>query len=486
MVNNLLTVWGTIGSVLLAILILLMMITIHEFGHYVVGKILKFKIDEFSIGFGPALFKKKRKKSDEIFALRLIPLGGYCAFAGEDELEEERKKRPKKKRKKKNGDTMSEDEPAKEPFTEMEEEIQTPSDTILITPVPEERMGEGAPAQSIAECAAPSAEVPAEGNISLEPAKEGINAPDAPSEEGENAPAQPAKHADDGLFTHKKPWQRILVLLAGAFMNYLLAVVLIIILFASYGQSLIKVGGIEAAEEYPAEYSLRADDILLSVNGKGIYVPADLYYGLNGKKEGTIVKFSVLRMQEDGSYQMQTAEVMLRSDVKVRNSTDYATVWPALGIDVKTEVDEENGVKTSYYLIGTTYHRFGFFDTIGRSFMYSFKISGSIFRVIGELFTGRIGIKSLGGPVTTITTTSKFVAANGFRGFLEMAAFIGVNLAVVNLMPIPALDGSKIVFTIIEWIRKKPISRKVEAVIHAVGLVLLFAFAIVVDVLQFI
>ena len=88
MVNNLLSAWSTVGSVLLAILILLVMITIHELGHYLAGKILQFKIDEFSIGFGPALYKRRSKKTGEVFALRLIPLGGYCAFAGEDGLEE--------------------------------------------------------------------------------------------------------------------------------------------------------------------------------------------------------------------------------------------------------------------------------------------------------------------------------------------------------------------------------------------------------------
>lgn len=73
MANQILSVWGTIGSVVLAIFILLVMITVHEFGHYLAGKILRFKIDEFSIGFGPALFKHKSKKSGEVFALRLIP-----------------------------------------------------------------------------------------------------------------------------------------------------------------------------------------------------------------------------------------------------------------------------------------------------------------------------------------------------------------------------------------------------------------------------
>ena len=74
--------------VLLAILVLMFMIMIHESGHYFAGKILKFKINEFSIGFGPAIFTKTMK-SGEIFSLRWIPLGGYCAFKGEDEDEEE-------------------------------------------------------------------------------------------------------------------------------------------------------------------------------------------------------------------------------------------------------------------------------------------------------------------------------------------------------------------------------------------------------------
>ena len=69
--------------ILLAIFVLLMMVTIHEFGHYVAGKLLGFKINEFSIGFGPALFKKT-KKNGEVFSIRLIPLGGYCAFEGEE------------------------------------------------------------------------------------------------------------------------------------------------------------------------------------------------------------------------------------------------------------------------------------------------------------------------------------------------------------------------------------------------------------------
>ena len=106
-----------------------------------------------------------------------------------------------------------------------------------------------------------------------------------------------------------------------------------------------------------------------------------------------------------------------------------------------------------------------------------------MFTTLGQLLTGALGINKVGGTITTIKMTSEIVSY-GFKYILEIMAYIGVNLAVFNLLPIPALDGSKVVFTAIEWIRGKPVNRKVEAIIHAVGLVLLFGFAIFVDLLQ--
>ena len=415
--NNLLSVWGTIGSVLLAVLILLVMITVHEFGHWLAGKILKFKINEFSIGFGPAIFKHKNKKTDEVFAVRVIPLGGYCAFDDEDGLEEE-----------------------------------TPADG---TPVFEEEF----PRETAAE---------AQVSEKTEPAA---------------APAEPVGQAEKprgGKFNEKKPWQRIIVLVAGALMNYLLALFLIVVCFFAYGQTMAGVYKAEASEEFAAEYSLKEGDLFLQAEGKNLYLSTDLASALNGKKKWDLVSLRISRIvvdEESGERNRQemTVEIQLRRDVNVRNSADLDDVWQALGIAF------EDGVAQ----VGSGSYRFGFFETLGRSFVYSFKIAGSIFKVIGELLTGNLGISALGGPITTIKMTSQ-VASHSFRNFLEIAGFIGVNLAVFNLLPIPALDGSKVVFTVIEWIRGKPISRKVEAVIHAVGFVLLLGFAVLVDILQFI
>lgn len=92
-----------------------------------------------------------------------------------------------------------------------------------------------------------------------------------------------------------------------------------------------------------------------------------------------------------------------------------------------------------------------------------------------------MGLEAAGGTITVITTIAE-VSASGFGAFLYVMAVISANLAVMNLLPIPALDGSRMVFTLIEMIFRKPVPRKVEAVIHAVGLVLLILLAVFLDI----
>lgn len=364
-------VLSTIGSVLLAILILLAMITVHEFGHYIAGKALKFKINEFAIGFGPKLFKRTSKKTGEVFSVRALPLGGFCAFEGED-----------------------------------------------------------------------------------------------------------GEESGEGAFINKAPWKRIIVLIAGPLTNYILALLLIIISTFTFGQMVFKIGSVaeyegENAAVY-AEYSLKEGDRIIKANGKNVYLVTDMMNALNGAEEGEKISFSV-----DREGRIIDIEVMLRADCKFESSASASGVWRALGLGTVTRNDGE------YWDVSAEGYRFGFFDTLGRSFVYSFKIAGTIFRVLGELLTGHIGLSAMGGPVTTIKLTSE-IASQNVQSFLEIAAYIGVNLAVFNLLPIPALDGSKVVFCLIEWIFRKPVPRKIEAIIHSVGFILILAFAILVDVLQFV
>jgi len=360
--------WQIAQAVFLAIIILLAMICVHEFGHFLAGRILHFKIDEFSIGFGPAIFKRRGKKHGTLFSIRLLPLGGYCSFDGEE--------------------------------------------------------GEGSSPQA---------------------------------------------------FVNKPPWQRIIVLISGALMNYLLALVLIIIGYFAFGQPCYKVERVTPSEEFSQEFLLEEGDVLLSCEGRDIYLSTDLISALNGKLGGDTVEMEVLRGGEK-----RKVTVALRSDCVFENSSQMSRVWKALGADT---YEGEDG--NLYWSVSSQNVRLSFFATLGHSFAYSFKTVGAIFKVLGELLTGNLGLSAMGGPISTVAMTGE-MAVQGPQSFLQVAAYIGINLAVFNLLPIPALDGSKVVFCLIEWIFKKPVPRKIEAVIHAVGLAAILIFAVAVDIIRYV
>ncbi|MBD5584528.1 MAG: site-2 protease family protein, partial [Clostridia bacterium] len=278
-------------------------------------------------------------------------------------------------------------------------------------------------------------------------------------------------------FTSKAPWKRIIVLIAGPLMNYVLALFLIIISMFGFGQQVFKIGGMEQVEGEDTaiytEHSLEEGDLILKVNGKKIYLVTDIMSALDGKKQGDTVPVEVSNNGE-----RITRDIVLRDECEFESSAQTSIIWRAFGVG--TVVTDER----KFWNINADNYRYGFFETLGDSFVYSFKIAGTIFKVLGELFTGSLGLNAMGGPVTTIKLTSE-IASQGLQSFLEIASYIGVNLAVFNLLPIPALDGSKVIFCLIEWIFKKPVPRKVEAVIHGVGFILILVFAVVVDILQF-
>ncbi len=363
-------VMGYIGYIALAVLVLLIMITVHEFGHYIAGKIFGFGIEEFAIGFGPKIFSKT-KKNGEVFSVRLLPIGGFCAFRGED------------------------------------------------------------------------------------------NESDDPT-----------------AFNNKKWWQRIIVLISGALMNFVLALLIIILMFSIYGQTALVAYKTEPTTDvmYTAENSFLDKDVIIKANGKNIYLSTDLMDAVKDKKAGDTVEFLIYR---DGKE--VTIDLMLRADTDFKNVEDNKTLFSALGILCETNAETGEITKSGLYVTGI---KFNFFRTIARSFEYSIKLALSIFTIIGQLLTGALGIKSMGGTVTTISVTAEAIKVGGFRNLLNISSFIGVNLAVFNLLPVPALDGSRVVFTLIEGITKKPINRRVEGIIHTVGLVLLLLFAVFVDLQQ--
>ena len=107
-------------------------------------------------------------------------------------------------------------------------------------------------------------------------------------------------------------------------------------------------------------------------------------------------------------------------------------------------------------------------------------------KVNGFLYcSGQIAINQLGGPISTISQMT-MVASYGLANFLYLLPLLAANLAIFNILPIPGLDGSHVIFTGIEWARGKPIKRSVENAIHGWGILLLFAFVIIIDVVHLI
>ena len=510
--NNLLApaVLQTIFGIVIAILVLLLTITVHEFGHYIVGKILKFKITEFAIGMGPAIYKKK-KKNGEIFSIRIFPLGGFCAFEGEDDAGSP-------------GANKKDYEDNKKATSEQE--------TVF----------EGMP------------EPNADDSKNLE-TSEAIELKTAKTELSPNA------------FDNKKPWERILVLIAGGITNIIFAILIVAINFSIYGHFCLTAGEVKPANgAIEQDASLLPGDKLIEIDGHYLYLTSDLGV-LKGKKQGDRVKVKI----ERNGKQIET-EVALRSDVENVSLTDYFECFDALGIGTTLifSTTDENGIfPNGAYLVGlsngvsltpteriysvnefiealsgfksgdkvsfiindgedkiltievpngfedvkngeyasgkeklaaykkhfkldgfyiqydiqSTESRLGFFEGLYRAPVYGFKTTIVSLQSLWGLLSGEVGIDQVSGPVGTISMTSQIVSM-GFNYVLEMLAMIGISIGVFNLLPIPALDGGRVVFVIIEWIRGKPIKKSIEGTIHFVGLVALLGFAILVDLLK--
>lgn len=405
-------VFTYIGYVIVAILALMLMIIIHESGHYLAGKILGFKIDEFSIGFGPAIFQRKNKKTGEIFSIRPIPIGGFCAFHGEDE-EESGKQNPYINQEIANdgrrgilaylNDDMAVDADKIEPFDEVKEDK-----------------------------------------------KKGV---------------LPYLNENKGLrFNDQPAWKRLIVLFSGAFFNFLSAIFIITIYFTAYGQILPVV-----ANTYDVESGMHVfqeGDVVLAVNGKqvNIMVQDDLYNTFANL--GDTATFKVLR---DGE--------AIELTVHKQNYTYTETKKDDAGNEYET-TETKYGFGIAY---GFARVKLSFFRAFGRAFGFCFFIVFKILASLGALITGKVGIETAGGTITVVKTIAE-VSSAGFDAFLYVVAVISANLAVMNLLPIPALDGSRMLFTFIEMIFRKPVPRKIEGIIHTVGLGVLLILVVFLDV----
>ena len=424
--GSLLSALQSVGNIVLALLVFMFMITVHEFGHFLAGRLLKFQINEFAVGMGPKLISKKAKDGTT-YSLRVLPFGGFCAFEGENE-------------------------------------------------------------------------------------------------DGEKNPR---------AFNNQKPWKRIIVLLSGALFNFISAVIICAIVFVSYGETVVKVN--DVYEYAPTINQQLEGKILYKIDGKKLFVIDGISHYLDEEmtievidENGNIQTIEgVLRgsyvtptvklvgtdlLSDDGAHKIVKGDTLYSvtlADGSVKyfsQAGDYESITSQIdGAFVLTVIDG-SGVHYKYtiadnlYLsqrisieetsytgvgmsIGYIKHKFSFGEAMSRVLPYCGETAMSILRTLGNLITGVIGVEAVGGPISTIGITSQ-VVASGFSNVLYLIVLISINLAVFNLLPVPALDGCQIVFCIIEWIAGKPIDRKVQGIINGLGLILMLVFAVLVDLLK--
>ncbi|MDL2258522.1 M50 family metallopeptidase [Eubacteriales bacterium OttesenSCG-928-K08] len=251
---------------------------------------------------------------------------------------------------------------------------------------------------------------------------------------------------DTKSFTAQKPWKRFLVILAGPLMNMLFALLFAIVTLSAYGNLVPAVA--EAPEETsPAAIAgVKAGDILWAINGDRIEYVSDASEKIRLVEENQLV----VTVERDG----------VKQDILVQNI-----------------YNEEAGRNLIGVSITSVRKHFGFFEAIGESFFYVGSMVREMFGFFGGLFKGQVSSGDVMGPVGTISFISAVVRTN-FEVILRLSILLSVNLAMINLLPLPALDGGRLVFITIEGIRGKPIKPEREGMVHFIGLMLLFALII--------
>lgn len=256
--------------------------------------------------------------------------------------------------------------------------------------------------------------------------------------------------ADANAFNNHPVWKRFLTVVAGASMNFVLAFVAILLLFSLYG--VIQVPEFSAVEPgSPAEMAgLMAGDRVVAVDGIEISYDQqgfnEMYERFSARTDGTPFQLTIERGGEE-------------FDVSVSKAQTEEGAW-------------QMGV-----LLGVT-RRVSFPLAFEASCQAFVGMSGMLLDFLKNLVFRGEGVEQVSGTVGAIGQASQYIQ-QGFDMVLNVFASISLNLGIMNLLPLPALDGGRLVFLAIEGIFRKPVPRDKEGMVHAVGMILLFGLMIV-------
>ncbi|MCQ2557796.1 MAG: M50 family metallopeptidase [Oscillospiraceae bacterium] len=332
--------------IVVGILLFGLLIGIHELGHFITAKLCDVRVNEFAIGMGPAIAKKQ--KGDTLYSLRLVPFGGFCAMAGEDEASE-----------------------------------------------------------------------------------------------------------DPRAFTNKKPLQKLLILAAGSFNNFVLGFLILALLYADAAAFITpSISSFMDGCPYQAQDGLQVGDRFYRIDGKRVYEYYNVSDFLSNGKE--------------------THDLVLIRDGQKIELKDYYFV-PV----------EYEGQQRKMYGFTFAQEEATFGTKLANAWDTSREFARTVWMSLGELFKGHVSVNDFSGPVGIVDMMAETAEQapsikDGLYDIFYFGAFIAINLAVMNMLPIPAVDGGRtfllIVTVIIEAITKKKLNPKYEAYIHTAGMVLLLGF----------
>ncbi|WP_293832095.1 RIP metalloprotease RseP [uncultured Phascolarctobacterium sp.] len=327
-------------TILAAIFVFGVLVTVHEFGHFITAKMTGMRVDEFAIGFGPKIYQQK--DGETLYSLRAIPLGGYNKIAGMD--------------------------------------------------------------------------------------------PDDPVE--------------PNAFNSKPIPARMLVILAGALMNFILPIILFSGIFMVEGRMQLvnePVLGTVVDEMAAARAGLKAGDRIVTIDGKNVEMWTDVV--LNLRKAGT--EEVTLTAERNGVLQTYKMTPMFDKDAG----------RPLIGVSPKFSKES-----------------LGFFGSIKEGFIYTKNIGLSMVSGLYRIVSGNAPA-DVAGPIGVAQMAGQ-VAEKGLLPLMNFVAFLSINLGVINLLPLPALDGGHFVLLLLEALRGKPLGGKAMTNIQMVGVALILALTV--------
>lgn len=254
---------------------------------------------------------------------------------------------------------------------------------------------------------------------------------------------------DERAFCNKRPLRRFIIVAMGAIFNLLLGLIIVGVSLAPESRFTSTVVA-EFTENALSEQSgLQVDDKIVAVDGRKIFSTYDLSYAFTNVEDGKID----ITVKRDGK------------KVELRN--------------VAFETAKEDGI--SY--LNVDFKVYGIKKTVGSFLKQTFSTAVSycavVWRSLIDLITGKYGISAVSGPVG-VTAVIGSAAKQSLKNILPIMALISINLGIFNLLPIPALDGGRLLFILIEMIFRKPVPRKYEAAVHAAGFAILIGFMLLI------